>query len=84
MAANDGAPNPGPGDCYNRVTETCNSRLPGKDWGDQEYRDCINDGLKWCDVNEPSRVVVVPGFNSRGQLVKLNAFEKFYIKVFRR
>jgi hypothetical protein len=47
------APDPGSGDCYNRVTETCNRKHPGKDMGDPEYRSCINDGLDWCDIHEP-------------------------------
>jgi hypothetical protein len=53
--SNNDAPNPGSGDCYNRVTETCNGKHPGKDMGDADYRSCINNGLDWCDINEPLR-----------------------------
>jgi hypothetical protein len=56
----DGGPDRGPDDCYKRVTQTCNARYPGKDIGDKEYRDCINAGLDWCDVYEPSRVHAFP------------------------
>jgi hypothetical protein len=85
MADNPSDPGPGADDCYNRVTDACNAKHPGKDWGDAEYRQCINDGLDWCDTHEPNAgAVVVPGFNRHGRLVKLNAFDKFYIKVFRR
>src|SRR5688572_23376789 len=55
MARESNAPNPGSGDCYNRVTQTCNSKHPGKDMGDADYRNCINGGLDWCDTNEPAR-----------------------------
>jgi hypothetical protein len=51
--ADDQAPDPGSGDCYNRVTQSCNRRHPGKDMGDAGYRDCISRGLDWCDVFEP-------------------------------
>ena len=56
MARDDGAPDPGSGDCYNRVTETCNRKHPGKTMGDSEYRACINSGLDWCDIHEPARL----------------------------
>jgi len=76
-------PDKGPDDCYDRVTDTCNREHPGKNWGDQEYRDCINDGLAWCDINEPARVVQVPGFDSRGRLAKQTRFEKAVTQLFR-
>jgi hypothetical protein len=76
-------PDPGPDDCYNRVTSTCNKKHPGKDWGDKVYRDCITDGLDWCDINEPSRTVVVPGFDSRGRLAVQTRFEKAITQLFR-
>jgi hypothetical protein len=75
-AAAQNQPNPGPDDCYNRVTETCNAKHPGKDWGDKEYRDCITAGLDWCDVNEPTRSPVLPVFDSRGRLAKAGRVDK--------
>lgn len=83
MVDNNPAPNPGSGDCYNRVTDTCNANNPGKDWGDKEYRDCINAGLDWCDTNEPSRGVVVPGFDAHGRLTTQNRVEKIWTQLFR-
>lgn len=83
MAQKNGAPNSGSGDCYNRVTDTCNGNHPGKDWGDKEYRDCITAGLDWCDANEPSRVVVVPGFDAHGRLTVQNRVEKIWTQLFR-
>jgi hypothetical protein len=79
----DNGPGPGSDDCYNRVTDTCNAMLPGKDWGDVEYRNCIMSGLDWCDTNEPNRVVVVPGFDARGRLTKQNRVEKLWTQLFR-
>jgi hypothetical protein len=83
MDEKNGAPNPGPDDCYNRVTDTCNQNHPGKDWGDEEYRNCITSGLDWCDQNEPNRVVVVPGFDARGRLTKQTRVEKIWTLLFR-
>jgi hypothetical protein len=71
-APKNSAPNEGSGDCYNRVTETCNGKHPGKDLGDSVYRDCINGGLDWCDVNEP---------NTNPPLPTLNTFGRFEIKA---
>lgn len=67
-AAEPKAPDPGPDDCYNRVSATCNRKHPGKNYGDQVYRDCINDGLSWCDVNEPSSLI--PRLDSDGRFTK--------------
>lgn len=83
MADNTG-PNPGSGDCYNRVTQTCNQKHPGKTWGDKEYRDCITSGLDWCDVHEPAGKVVVPGFDSHGRLTQLGRIDRMLMRVFRR
>lgn len=61
------APDPGPDDCYNRVTDTCNKRHPGKNLGDKVYRDCINDGLDWCDIHEPIDNRSLPSLDSQGR-----------------
>lgn len=46
-------PDAGTDDCYNRVTNTCNRKHPGSNYGDTVYKNCIDNGLDWCDVNEP-------------------------------
>ena len=56
-------------DCYNRVTRECNKKHPDKNWGDKEYRDCINDGLDACDRDEPNAAVILPTFDDSGRLV---------------
>lgn len=61
-------PDDGAGDCYDRVTDTCNRKHPGKNWGDKEYRDCITDGLDWCDINEPTSLTRFPVFDAEGRL----------------
>lgn len=66
-------PDPGSDDCYNRATQTCNRKHPGKDWGDKVYRDCINDHLDWCDKNEPARDTGLrPVLNSQGRFDFVN------------
>jgi hypothetical protein len=62
--ATDGGPDSGPDDCYNRVTQTCNRKHPGQTMGDQAYRDCINSGLDWCDVYEPTRLATFPAMEA--------------------
>jgi hypothetical protein len=72
MKAKSSAPDAGPGDCYNRVTQTCNGRFPGKDWGDPDYKNCINNGLAWCDKNEPARGGhVFPVFEASGRVLMM-------------
>jgi hypothetical protein len=64
-------PETGTDDCYNRATETCNRKHPGRNWGDKAYRDCINDHLDWCDENEPTTIDLrFPVLNSEGRFVK--------------
>jgi hypothetical protein len=41
-------------ECYNQVTEDCNTKYPGKDYGDAEYKACIDRGLDACDVLYPN------------------------------
>ena len=40
-------------DCYNRATRECNAKYPRQDYGDAQYKKCIDDGLDACDENEP-------------------------------
>ena len=67
LVATAAKPNPGEGDCYNRCTETCNEKHPDGDWGDGAYRECIEECLDWCDVNEPGSFAI-PSFDEHGRL----------------
>lgn len=65
---NGGAPAAGSGDCYNRVTNGCNEKYPDKNYGDKDYRDCIDNGLDWCDKNEPLTRTIKPVFDSMSRI----------------
>lgn len=71
MVDNENAPKPGSGDCYNRVTDTCNGKHPGADWGDSAYRQCIEGGLDWCDANEPVMQYELPNFTNQGDVMQV-------------
>jgi hypothetical protein len=47
--------------CYNKVTENCNAKYPGKDMGNADYKACIESGLDICDITYPLKGAAVPG-----------------------